>query len=411
MAVELYTLNPVIPVDTVFLLAAAHGRLCLLCHLYETTQVNINTRDSNGFTALHIAVNGGFPNSSLAILHWMQKNASTRRQKYEIINSRNNEGSTPLHLAAHGNSAYLCTHLLYAGADRSLKDNYSNTPGEIAAKNSSNREVKSMLESPGCCRRKKVRHMRNSPNRFILNVLFVMAKCMFTVYQVLPRIEYEYAAISCSLSLATFVILVGLYFKDPGHVGEDKARGSLMHLFRKYGQDTCIKCGTAQNQKDVIFHCWECNQCTEEYDHHCPWIRNCVGKGNKHWFNWYLIVFELDLLFHSVILWLIFEKIINDNERVKIPIPYSEAGIDRLDYAFIATACIIMLLLSWVLYILVFQLICLFTGKTNYERNHPEKFTQGNYYKNSPVEEFHDSIRTSIKVYSQCVSTENIHNR
>ena len=42
-------------------------------------------------------------------------------------------------------------------------------------------------------------------------------------------------------------------------------------------------------------HCNLCNQCVERWDHHCPWINNCVGVVNHIYFFLFLSFLTLHI--------------------------------------------------------------------------------------------------------------------
>ena len=45
-------------------------------------------------------------------------------------------------------------------------------------------------------------------------------------------------------------------------------------------------CHTCKTIKPLrASHCRACNRCVLAYDHHCPYVQNCVGYYNRPWFS------------------------------------------------------------------------------------------------------------------------------
>lgn len=100
------------------------------------------------------------------------------------------------------------------------------------------------------------------------------------------------------------VLSVLLYFAvslmDPGFVLTDNVKGSdeeMESMIPQSSTPRLRRCGYCLLQQPMrAKHCQTCKRCVRRFDHHCPWIENCVGERNHRWFIVYLLVQLLALL-------------------------------------------------------------------------------------------------------------------
>ncbi|KAJ6654636.1 hypothetical protein lerEdw1_006789 [Lerista edwardsae] len=114
-----------------------------------------------------------------------------------------------------------------------------------------------------------------------------------------------------SLVLCSVVLYFVVSLMDPGYVEQDGDEKDAVNeeqkvMILQQGPSTvrlrrCGYCFLKQPMRAK--HCQSCQHCVRRYDHHCPWIENCVGERNHPLFIVYLAVQLLVLLWAWQVAW------------------------------------------------------------------------------------------------------------
>ncbi|EGC28481.1 hypothetical protein DICPUDRAFT_44210 [Dictyostelium purpureum] len=137
---------------------------------------------------------------------------------------------------------------------------------------------------------------------FVPEIPFLIFICPLFQEWITPAIY----VVSIYLWIGSYIFMLEAAFTDPGiiprGVYDDDAFSQRQPLYKKITvKDQILEikwCDTCCLYKPPrANHCGICNNCVEHFDHHCPYIGNCIGRRNYQAFLYYLCTLGFKCLF------------------------------------------------------------------------------------------------------------------
>ena len=109
---------------------------------------------------------------------------------------------------------------------------------------------------------------------------------------------------SALLLVATLFSWYNFYMvngSDPGvlHSSADEKKVVLLKLVEQNEfsiEQFCSSCIIHKPLRSK--HCADCDRCVAKFDHHCPWVDNCIGQLNLKYFIGFLFWTQVCLVFY-----------------------------------------------------------------------------------------------------------------
>ena len=127
---------------------------------------------------------------------------------------------------------------------------------------------------------------------FSFNISFFLVPSYRLVLLIIPSLTY----------VTSLVLFFVAGFSDPGVMkrntrvyGCHEAFIKVVHkgVYKKLR--LCTTCQIAKPPRSA--HCADCDNCVMMFDHHCPWIGNCVAKRNYVYFYFFLLLLNVTSFF------------------------------------------------------------------------------------------------------------------
>lgn len=229
--------------------------------------------------------------------------------KAKDINSQDKDGSSFLHLACWSEKVKIVKLLLLNGADTRARDKDGRTALDLAKERSNGNMISILEESENTCTllnaiAPAMNKMKGSNVNIVLFIaLHYIFEFLLFIF-ILPRKSIYldlgqefFAKAVCAVVLFLLIYTFGiLIFTDSVNSQErERKRISVLKLVenRERLSNICFKCSCRMDL--LTRHCVVCDKCIFEFDHHCFWVNNCIGKENINYFYSFLVLIVVNL--------------------------------------------------------------------------------------------------------------------
>jgi palmitoyltransferase len=295
--------------------------------------MSLDATDENLMNALHLASANGMDNSVIFLLSLgLDPNI---KDKY---------GYTALHYAVKKNHVRIIKKLLQRGADRNIEEYKTKKTPVMLAKNKP--EILEIFRKKGVCEKlffkpdiSQKTLCSNKNMIFFISLHLIIFSLVFFI--IVPDFNNTiFSIIYLSVSCIVFVLYFHLSFSNPGKMTSPYK--DLLSIVEKgeEAENYCPYCLVKKTYRSL--HCLICQICVDEFDHHCFWVGNCIGKKNYTLFFIFLVYILLNTLFNVITNIYFLVKEIKEEKDEDTAFPYyldEDAFIYKLPTRIVVSIC------------------------------------------------------------------------
>lgn len=127
-----------------------------------------------------------------------------------------------------------------------------------------------------------------NPRNLMVSLSCVTVQYLLMLYMVYQQSNVIYYLLFTFLFGASLGYILLLNQSNPGVLRKnadlqkylkDAAQATVVMMLNfRFVQRWCADCRIYIPPR--VRHCYDCNRCISRYDHHCPWLSNCIGLNN-----------------------------------------------------------------------------------------------------------------------------------